>query len=81
MSAAPQTGNRRCQPFGVSTQTATPIGSHPSFGDGWFDPFLDLQLVGFAGDARLVALSDTHRDSEKEMSCVTRVLTGTAKCL
>ncbi len=35
----------------------------------------------FAGKSGLVAPSDTHRDSEKEMSCVTSVLTGTAKCL
>lgn len=29
----------------------------------------------------LVAVSDTHRDSKKEMSCVTSLLTGTTKCL
>lgn len=29
----------------------------------------------------LVAHSDTHRDSEEEMSCVTSLVTGTTKCV
>lgn len=60
----------------------------------FFNPFMDLEVTYIAGmpclvlaldhppaDAGLVATSDTHRDSEREMSCVTKVLTGATKCL
>jgi len=41
-----------------------------------------LQVLSLSAPSRgLVAFSDTHRDSEKEMSCVTSLLTGTTKCM
>lgn len=69
------------QPFSVALAgaTAAKVGSNDEVGASWFDPFLDL--VFSAGSTGLVAVSDTHRDSEEEMSCVTNALTGATKCL
>ncbi|UPT53386.1 hypothetical protein [Synechococcus phage Yong-M2-251] len=75
----------------------TPWGAQPSRTDqaaqaegdasncAFVIPFLPFPIRpsagSFASAAGLVAVPDTHRDSEKEMSCVTRVLTGAAKCM
>ncbi len=75
---------------GVFSQT-TPTGSDAVLGRHVFDPrdipFLPLWpemsavFPRFAPAGGLVAGSDTHGSSEKEMSCVTNALTGASKCL
>lgn len=40
-----------------------------------------FQVLLSADPFGLVALSDTHRDSERKLQCVTRSLQGTPKCL
>ena len=64
-----QKHRHRCQPFAVDTAGAKAVGSDAVLGGEWFDPFCDLQVIGFAGDARLVARGDGHTIGEGKPAC------------
>ena len=57
------------QPGSVNTKTVVATGSLRELGGEWFDPFCDLQVIGFAGDARLVARGDGHTIGEGKRAC------------
>lgn len=80
---APQMDNSRSLGVGAPNRTNS-TGSAPSFGDAWFDPFLDLQLnslgrleyppvfPNFAGPSGSVGGVHGQNTTERKQPCPTR---------